>query len=65
MQWDNFKTMQCPACSGQLKDQGPGYCCSCGFCISYERFQTLIKDMYKPQRGRKYDPDAVDRSGWN
>lgn len=64
MKWSNLKTMQCPDCGKSLKDKAAGYCCECGFCISYEKFRSVINNIYK-SKPRHYDADSVDRSDWN
>lgn len=64
MQWSNLQTMKCPTCEGKLADVGMGYKCGkCSYFIGYESFQSLINKMMMPKKP-KYDPDKVDRSGW-
>ena len=66
MQWSNLQTMKCPTCSKNLTDVGMGYRCrdtNCAYFIGYEKFQKLINEMMMPKKPR-YDPDKVDRSGW-
>lgn len=66
MDWKNLQTMKCPSCSGKIGDDkhSLGYeCKKCDFFITYEKFQALINKMMMPTKP-KYDPDKVDRSGW-
>ena len=70
MDWETLKTMHCPRCGSKLQDGKIGYVCKqettqvCRFQISYERFQEVVRDMYKPKKKILYDPDAIDRSDW-
>lgn len=58
--------MKCPSCSSKIEDAGNmGYRCTgdCTFFVSYEKFQQLITEMFRPKKNL-YDPDKVDRSDW-
>jgi ribosomal protein S27AE len=48
MQWENLKSMKCPKCAGKIAESKFGYTCgACGFYISYEKFQEMIKKLYQ------------------
>ena len=71
MNWQTLKVMECPRCGSPLKEGMLGYKCSqeqtrtCRFQISYEKFSEVVKDLYQPKAPILYDPDAVDRTGWD
>ena len=53
MNWKALKNAECPQCGKKMKDafvlENPYYC-TCGFKISQEKFEKIVKDMYAPKQ---------------
>lgn len=67
MIWSRLKSMKCPECNSLLKGKvlEKMYGCTnekCTFKISEERFNELVKDLYKPS---KWKSDMDRASEWN
>lgn len=67
MNWGNLKFVECPKCGHTLTSAPLGYRCTnsdCEFRISHDKFQSVVNNMYKEGKRMKYDPETIDRSGW-
>lgn len=52
LNWKKLKDFKCPKCSNELNNSliSLGYFCGgCGFKITRQKFDEVIKDMYKPR----------------
>lgn len=57
MIWKRLKDYECPRCKMQLYDNTfteEHICKKCGFRISYERFNDIVNDIYKPRPSDAY-----------
>lgn len=67
--WSRLKNNKCPKCSGMIEKARPKanahfvYVCEysktgdCDFSITQERFDSLLKDLYKPRSYPNRSPE--------
>lgn len=64
MKWDRLKNYRCAKCGGFLIEHNAKrtYNClkKCGFSISYEKFNKIVNDEYKPKKYKTFDDNLSD-----
>ena len=57
LNWQNLITERCPKCNSSLEDNvntDAFYCSDCGFVITKNRFNVIIKDFDKTHENDQY-----------
>lgn len=57
MIWSRLKSYECPRCKNQLgrnEFTEEHICAKCHFRISFERFDDIVNDIYKPRASDSY-----------